>query len=89
MSLALWLWRIYFDGRGNGCVVRAGKRQMIEQPPIIPELGPIEGIDYAPGMRDDEPACYMIRRAREGWHEMESSEARACLRWLKDDYTVH
>ncbi len=88
MSLALWLWRIYFD-KGHGTIVRAGKRQMIESPPIIPELGPVEGIDYAPGITQDEPACYMILRKHEGWHEMEPDEARACFRWLKETCVVH
>lgn len=78
MSLALWLYRIYFDGH-DGAVMRRGTRTILVEPPEIPGLGAIEGIDYIPQV------VAMIKRTREGWHEMDSAEVRCCFDYLRSD----
>ena len=78
MSLALWLWRIYWDGT-TGCVVRRCVRTILRDAPVIPGVEPFELIDYAPG------CCAMIKRRFGSFEEMTSAEAAACRKFLLDE----
>ena len=75
MSLALWLWRIYWDGT-KGSIVRSGVRTILREVPQIPGLDDVEGIDYIPR------TLYMIRHTNRGWKEMEPDEINACWTYL-------
>ena len=76
MSLALWFWRIWFQG-SRGSVVRARKREELLEAPHIDGIDDdITEIDYAPGV------CCLIRHGQSRLMEMSPAEIAACNRFL-------
>jgi len=76
VSLSLYHWRVYWDGRHGG-IVRAGIITALTAAPVIPGIGRVEGVDYAPST-----VTLVRHNDTEGWQEMRGFEIVAMQAFL-------
>lgn len=71
MSLALYRYRLYWDGR-RGAARHGDDTRILAEAPVLPGAGEFEEIDYAP-----EVDVAQVREREGDWREMTAAEVAA------------